>query len=58
MAFRIDLPREYLMKALEQAEASALRASNQKGVNPLIKEIHLKDAKTYGDAKTTITEIK
>lgn len=58
MAFRIEIGRPALEKALEIAQASAVRASNQKGVNPLIKEIHLKDAETYRAAMITITEVK
>lgn len=58
MALRVDLSKEYLEKALELAEGSATRASNQKGINPLIREIHQKDAKAWKDARLSITEVK
>jgi hypothetical protein len=58
MAFRIDLNRDYLEKALELAAGSSTRAANQKGINPLIRDLHLKDAALWTDAKRTITEVK
>lgn len=58
MILQIDIAREALEKALDLAAGSATRASNQKGINPLIREIHQKDAKTYVDAAKTITEAK
>lgn len=58
MALRIEIAREYLEKALDMAAGAATRASNQKGVNPLIREIHQKDAKAWLDASKSITEIK
>lgn len=58
MALRIDINKEYLEKALDLAIGAATRASNQKGVNPLIREIHQKDAKLWLDAKIGITEVK
>lgn len=58
MALRIELNRDYLEKALDLAIGSSTRASNQKGLNPLIRELHQKDAKLWTDAKMGITEIK
>jgi hypothetical protein len=58
MILQIDIAREYLEKALDLAAGSSTRASNQKGINPLIREIHQKDAKAYVDAAKTITETK
>lgn len=58
MALRIECKREVLEKALDLAKGAATRASNQAGLNPLIREIHQKDAKELVDAKATITEIK
>lgn len=58
MAFRVEIAREYLEKALDLAAGSSTRAANQKGINPLIRELHLKDASAWTDAKRTITEVK
>lgn len=58
MALRIEINREYLEKALDLAIGSSTRASNQKGLNPLIRELHQKDAKLWTDAKMGITEVK
>lgn len=58
MAFRVDLTKEYVEKALEYAEGAATRASNQKGINPLIRELNQKDAKLFRDARLTLTEVK
>lgn len=58
MALRIDINREYLEKALDLAIGSSTRASNQKGINPLIRDLHQKDAKLWADAKAGISEIK
>lgn len=58
MGLKIEINREYLEKALDLAIGSSTRASNQKGINPMIREIHQKDAKIYLDAKTSITETK
>lgn len=58
MALRIEINREYLEKALDLAAGSSTRASNQAGLNPLIREIHQKDAKAYRDAKLSISEVK
>lgn len=58
MAFRVEGNREYLEKALDYAQGAATRASNQAGLNPLIREIHQKDAKAFLDMKTSITEVK
>lgn len=58
MAFRIDIQREYLEKALDLAAGSSTRAANQKGINPLIRELHLKDAAAWTDAKRSISEVK
>lgn len=58
MALRVEIAREYLEKALDMAAGSSTRAANQKGVNPLIRELHLKDAASWTDAKRTITEVK
>lgn len=58
MAIRIEINKEYLEKALDLAIGSATRASNQKGINPMIREIHQKDAKLYTDAKIGMTEVK
>lgn len=58
MALRVEINREYLEKALDLAAGSSTRAANQKGVNQLIREIHLKDAAAWIDAKRSITEVK
>jgi hypothetical protein len=58
MALRIEIHRDYLEKALELAIGSSTRASNQKGLNPMIRELHQKDAKIYTDAKIGITDVK
>lgn len=58
MAFRIEINREYLEKALDLAAGSSTRAANGKAVNPLIRDLHLKDAATWTDAKRTLQEIK
>lgn len=58
MALRVEINREYLEKALDLAAGSSTRAANQKGVNPLIRELHLKDAAAWTDAKRSITEVK
>lgn len=58
MALRVDLEKSYLEKALEYAEGSATRASNQKGLNQLIRELHQKDAKIFREARLGITEVK
>jgi hypothetical protein len=58
MALRIEINRDYLEKALELAIGSSTRASNQKGLNPMIRELHQKDAKIYTDAKIGITDVK
>lgn len=58
MALRVEINREYLEKALDLAAGSSTRASNQAGLNPLIREIHQKDAKAFKDAKISITETK
>lgn len=58
MAFRIDINKDYLEKALDLAIGAATRASNQKGLNPMIRELHQKDAAIWNAAKIGITEIK
>jgi hypothetical protein len=58
MALRVELDRSYLEKALEYAEGSATRASNQKGLNEMIRQLHQKDAKIFRDARLGITESK
>lgn len=58
MALRIEINREYLEKALDLASGASTRASNQKGLNPMIRELHQKDAALWIDAKRSITEIK
>lgn len=58
MALRVEIAKEYLEKALDMAAGSSTRAANQKGVNPLIRDLHLKDAAAWTDAKRTLTEIK
>lgn len=58
MALRIECNREYLEKALDMAAGSATRAANQKGVNPMIRDLHLKDAQLFTDAKRSISEVK
>lgn len=58
MALRIEINREYLEKALDLAIGSATRASNQKGLNPMIRTLHQADAKLWNDAKMGITEVK
>lgn len=58
MAMKLDISKEYLEKALVTAEDSATRASNAKGINPLIREIHQKDARAFRDARLTIVESK
>lgn len=58
MAFRVEINREFLEKAFDLAAGSSTRAANQKGVNPMIRDIHLKDAGIFTDAKRTITEVK
>lgn len=55
---KVDLDKGYLEKALEMAAGAATRASNQKGINPMIRELYQKDAKIYGDAARTIVETK
>ncbi len=58
MAIRVEINRQYLEKALDLAAGSSTRAANQKGINPLIRELHLQDATAWTDAKRSITEIK
>lgn len=58
MALRVELDKGYLEKALEYAEGSATRASNQKGLNAMIRELHQKDARIFRDARLSITEVK
>jgi hypothetical protein len=58
MAWRIDLEKSYIEKALEYAEGSATRASNQKGLNEMIRQLHQKDAKLFRDARVSMTEVK
>lgn len=58
MAFRVELAKDYIEKALEYAEGAATRASNQKGINPLIRELNQKDAKLFRDARMALTEVK
>lgn len=58
MALKIEISKEYLEKALDLAAGSSTRASNAKGINPLIREIHQKDARAYIDAKVSIEELK
>lgn len=58
MAIRIEINREYLEKALDLAAGSSSRAANSKGINPLIRELHLKDAAAWTDAKRSIVEIE
>lgn len=58
MAVKVEISKEYLEKALELAEGSSTRASNAKGINPLIREIHQKDARAFRDARLTIEEVK
>jgi hypothetical protein len=58
MALRVDIAREYLEKALDLAAGSSTRAANQKGTNPMIRELHLKDAAAWTDAKRSISEVK
>lgn len=58
MAFRVDINRDYLEKALEYAAGAATRASNAKGINPMIRELHQKDAKIYDEARKSISEVK
>lgn len=58
MAFRVELAKEYLEKALEYAEGSATRASNQKGLNEMIRQLHQKDAKLFRDARVSMQEVK
>jgi hypothetical protein len=55
---KVDLDKGYLEKALEMAAGAATRASNQKGINPMIRELYQKDAKIYGDASKSIVEEK
>lgn len=58
MPWRLDLDKAYIEKALEYAEGSATRASNQKGLNEMIRQLHQKDAKLFRDARVTMTEVK
>lgn len=58
MAVKVEISKEYLEKALELAAGSSTRASNAKGINPLIREIHQKDARAFNDARLTIEEVK
>lgn len=58
MPYRIEIAKEYLEKALEYAEGSATRASNQKGLNEMIRQLHQKDAKIFRDARLGIQECK
>lgn len=58
MALRVEISKEYLEKALNLANGASTRASNQAGLNPLIREIHQKDARAFLDAKMSITEVK
>jgi len=58
MPYRVDLAKDYLEKALEYAEGSATRASNQKGLNEMIRQLHQKDAKLFRDARVTMQECK
>lgn len=57
MAYKLEISKEYLEKALDLAAGASTRASNAKGINPLIREIHQKDARAYVDAKLTIEEV-
>lgn len=58
MPMKLDISKEYLEKALELAEGASTRASNAKGINPLIREIHQKDARAFRDARLSIAEAK
>lgn len=58
MALKVEINRDYLEKALEYAEGSATRASNQKGLNEMIRKLHQQDAKIFKDARASITEVK
>lgn len=58
MAIRVEINKEMMEKALDFAAGSATRASNQKGINPLIRELHAKDAALFVDAKRSMTEVK
>lgn len=53
----VEINREYLEKALEYAAGAATRASNSKGINPMIRELHQKDAKIYENAAKSIQEV-
>lgn len=55
---KVDLTKEYMEKALEQAAGAATRASNSKGINALIREFYQKDAKLFMDAARSIVEVK
>lgn len=57
MPVKVEISKEYLEKALEMAAGSSTRASNQKGINPLIRELHQKDARAFLDAKLSIEEL-
>lgn len=57
MKLQVEINREYLEKALDLAAGSSTRAANMKGINPMIRELHLKDAASWVDAKRTIVEV-
>lgn len=57
MILQVEINREYLEKALEYAAGAATRASNAKGINPMIRELHQKDAKIYEQASKSIQEV-
>lgn len=57
MAIRVDLPRNYLERALEQAIASLRRQVTGKQLNPLMADICKQDLTLYEHAKATMTEI-
>lgn len=58
MILQVEINREYLEKALDYAAGAATRASNAKGINPMIRELHQKDSKIYENAAKSITEVK
>lgn len=55
---QIKIDKTMLERALDLAIGSCSRAANQKGINPLIREIHEKDMRIYVDAKASIVDEK
>lgn len=55
---QIKISKQMLERAIDLAIGSCSRAANQKGINPMIREIHEKDMREYVDAKASMVEDK